>query len=307
MKKITLKVELIILICLAFTNVYSQTTDLFFSEYIEGKGYNKAIEIYNGTGKTVDLSNYTLVLGCNGSQETYRLNLSGSLNNNEVFIIKHSNASEISNANISDHPIMDFNGDDHLKLLKNGIEIDRIGIEGTQESWGKNKGFIRKPNIVSPKTGNNNPNTNGEWIVLAYEDYSNLGTHEIVSTTVGDLKIHITEDGKLGVKTTSIPQGFEMAVNGKAIFKEVKVETTWADFVFKPDYKLRSLKEVEAFIKKNGHLPEIPSEKVVHKQGISVGDMNAKFLQKIEELTLYMIQLKKENEELRREINNIKK
>jgi len=73
------------------------------------------------------------------------------------------------------------------------------------------------------------------------------------------------------------------------------------------------LKEVEAFIKKNNHLPDVPSEKEVMKNGIDVANMDAILLQKIEELTLYMIDLKKENEhlkkgseELRKEIEEIK-
>ncbi len=74
------------------------------------------------------------------------------------------------------------------------------------------------------------------------------------------------------------------------------------------------MKEVEAFIKKNNHLPDVPSEKEVMKNGIDVANMDAILLQKIEELTLYMIDLKKENEhlkkgseELRKEIENLKK
>jgi hypothetical protein len=70
----------------------------------------------------------------------------------------------------------------------------------------------------------------------------------------------------------------------------------WSDFVFDKGYKLRPLKEVESFIKTNGHLPEIPSAKEVAKEGIDLGAMDAKLLQKVEELTLYMIELKQELE-----------
>ncbi|MOA38224.1 hypothetical protein D3C78_1598840 [compost metagenome] len=80
--------------------------------------------------------------------------------------------------------------------------------------------------------------------------------------------------------------------------------------MFEPDYKLRSLSEVEMFIKLNKHLPEIPSAKEVENNGIAVGEMNAKLLQKIEELTLYLIEMKKENEELKSlkgEVDQLKK
>lgn len=86
-------------------------------------------------------------------------------------------------------------------------------------------------------------------------------------------------------------------VNGTIRSKEVKIEATgWPDFVFDKGYKLPSLKEVESHINEKGTLPNIPSEKDVKENGIDVGEMQAKLLQKIEELTLYVIDLKKENE-----------
>lgn len=88
-----------------------------------------------------------------------------------------------------------------------------------------------------------------------------------------------------------------LEVNGTIRAREVKIEATgWADFVFSPDYKLPALKEIETHIKEKGTLPDIPSEKEVLENGIDVGDMQAKLLQKIEELTLHVIELKKENE-----------
>jgi hypothetical protein len=116
---------------------------------------------------------------------------------------------------------------------------------------------------------------------------------------------------RVGIGTTN-PQNL-LDVNGTIRAKEVKVESGWADFVFKPDYQLKPLAEVEQFITTNGHLPEIPTEKEVAQNGVSLGEMNAKLLQKVEELTLYLIKqdgeiksLNKKNEELEKEILNIK-
>lgn len=88
-------------------------------------------------------------------------------------------------------------------------------------------------------------------------------------------------------------------IDGKLFAKEIEVKTNvWADFVFKTDYKLMPLTELESFIKENNHLPNIPTEAEVNTDGINVAEMNVKLLQKIEELTLYVIQLKKENEKI---------
>ena len=76
-----------------------------------------------------------------------------------------------------------------------------------------------------------------------------------------------------------------------------------ADYVFDEDYKLNSLEEVESFVKENKHLPGIPSAKVLEEQGVNVAEMSNLLLQKIEELTLYIIDLKKENEELKELFN----
>ncbi|MDY0237070.1 MAG: hypothetical protein RBR71_13675 [Gudongella sp.] len=95
--------------------------------------------------------------------------------------------------------------------------------------------------------------------------------------------------------------GYKLAVKGKIIAEEVvvKLHENWPDYVFSPNYTLRPLSEVEEHISNHGHLPEVPSAQQVHEDGISVGEMNAILLRKVEELTLYVIELKKEVEELK--------
>ena len=92
---------------------------------------------------------------------------------------------------------------------------------------------------------------------------------------------------------------YHLTVNGKVRTKEVVVESGWADYVFAKDYKLPSLDDVEKFIKANNHLPEIPSAKEIQENGLKVGELQTKMMQKIEELTLYVIELKKEIELLK--------
>ena len=127
----------------------------------------------------------------------------------------------------------------------------------------------------------------------------------------GKVNMVVNTLGNVGIGTEN-PSN-KLDVNGTIRAKEVKVESGWADFVFKPNYQLRPLAEVEQFINTNGHLPEIPTEKEVAQHGVSVGEMNAKLLQKIEELTLYLIEqnkkidiLSKENKNLKQMINGVR-
>ena len=106
------------------------------------------------------------------------------------------------------------------------------------------------------------------------------------------------ENGNLGIGTPN-PKGWRLAVNGKIKAKDIKVETGSRDFVFDKNYNLPTLKEVEKHVNEKGHLKDMPSTKEVEKNGVSLGEMNAKLLQKIEELTLYTIQQQKEIEELK--------
>lgn len=99
----------------------------------------------------------------------------------------------------------------------------------------------------------------------------------------------------------------DVSINGYLHTKEVKVDLTgWADFVFEKEYQLPTLYEVEAYIKKNGHLKDIPNAKDVEENGIFIGEMNSKLLQKIEELTLYMIDFKKEMDKVSLENQKLK-
>ncbi len=106
-------------------------------------------------------------------------------------------------------------------------------------------------------------------------------------------------NGNVAIGTNEVPTGYQLAVNGKVISEEVKVQlqTNWPDYVFSERYNLPTLKEIEAYIEENGHLQNIPSAKVVEREGLQLGDMNAKLLEKIEELTLYIIQQQKELED----------
>ena len=96
----------------------------------------------------------------------------------------------------------------------------------------------------------------------------------------------------------------KLAVDGKIECEEIEVKNIGADYVFDSNYKLRSLGEIENFIKQNGHLPGVNPASETQK-GVNLGEFNQKLLEKVEELTLYMIDLKKENEAMKAEIKSL--
>ncbi|MCB4797235.1 hypothetical protein [Neotamlana laminarinivorans] len=112
------------------------------------------------------------------------------------------------------------------------------------------------------------------------------------------IRMRILSNGNIGIGTalSNNPNNYKLAVKGTIGAQEVKVENsslTWSDFVFHDNYNLPTLKEVEQHIKEKGHLKDIPSAKDVEQNGIFLGEMDAKLLQKIEELTLYIIEQEK--------------
>ncbi|HNW69554.1 MAG TPA: hypothetical protein PKI01_04065 [Bacteroidales bacterium] len=132
-----------------------------------------------------------------------------------------------------------------------------------------------------------------------------------------DVAGNIHSDGCVGINTTTFNVNgldYKLAVNGKILAKEIVVETNWSDFVFEKDYSLMPLSEVEKYIAAHKHLPDVPSAGEVEKNGVALGQTQSLLLQKIEELTLYTIEinkqlelLKAQNKDLQNEVNELKK
>jgi hypothetical protein len=113
-------------------------------------------------------------------------------------------------------------------------------------------------------------------------------------------RIRVDINGNVGIGTVT-PGSYKLNVWGTIRAHEIVVNTTGADFVFEPTYKLRSLAELETFIKTNKHLPDIAPAREMQENGVSAGEMQSKLLQKVEELTLYLIEKDKEIIALKKE------
>ena len=144
-----------------------------------------------------------------------------------------------------------------------------------------------------------------------YEQFDMYG--KIILSTGGGMTpdVIVTENGDVGIGTplTNNPENYKLAVMGKVgVYDDLVIENTsatWADYVFENDYQLLSLNQVEDYIKSNKHLPHVPSAREVKENGVNIVEMDATLLRKIEELTLYMIEMKKQNEALANKVKTL--
>ncbi|ACU62842.1 hypothetical protein [Chitinophaga pinensis] len=114
--------------------------------------------------------------------------------------------------------------------------------------------------------------------------------------------------GSVGIGVINKSATYKLAVDGTIGARKIKVtQETWADFVFDKDYELPSLQELNAYIKEHKHLPGVPSTEEVTKKDLDLGEMNKILLQKIEELTLHLIEQDKQNQEQKQQIELLNK
>lgn len=125
-----------------------------------------------------------------------------------------------------------------------------------------------------------------------------------IGTYTPNAKLHLNGAMLIGNNSSRIATGYQLSVDGKIMAEEVTVQnsTIWPDYVFDSEYVLMPLEDVEKSILKNKHLPNIPSALEVKQKGIELGEMNRKLMEKVEELTLYIIELNKKNEILAQKV-----
>jgi hypothetical protein len=124
--------------------------------------------------------------------------------------------------------------------------------------------------------------------------------------TASTIRMAVTIGGNVLIgKTSQTNTAYKLDVSGYARADKLVVNTTGADFVFDSAYRLPSLNQVEAYVRLNHHLPDIAPAAEMQKEGLDVGENQTKLLQKVEELTLYLIEMKKENEELKARVEKL--
>jgi len=285
------------------SSLFAQVTDLapgdFKNIVISNSGnsdYTKGLillhEMYNGTNLD---NNYAI------GTVTARRGNSGTYNRINVAQINSSSAYQTTNANL-----ISSDNSSNWKLrtcMYNGKKY--LALEIPYDASFHNHGF--KFTGWTTSSGEN----------MKYVAYEKNGTplNTDILTDIADYQANMTSsyfsrffsfNGNVGIGTAVPVEA--LSVKGKILAEEVKVapSANWPDYVFEENYNLPSLAELENYIKANKHLPGIPDQAKVKEEGISLGEMNRKLLEKVEELTLHVIRLTKENEMQQQEIQKLK-
>lgn len=190
----------------------------------------------------------------------------------------------------------DKDGDNSRPLVGGGLIIQgntgtRSTTSGAQLEFAtptgsNNSGMWGQARIIAVNGTANNGEVRGKMILGTRRNFDKLGTG--AQYYYGD-DLVIDQAGNVGIGTTTPKEA--LSVNGNIRSKQITVElANWPDYVFKKAYHLPSLQDVKTYIDQNQHLPEIPSEQQIAKEGLNLGEMNKLLMKKVEELTLYLIE-----------------
>ena len=222
-----------------------EASDLYFSQYIEGTSNNKALEISNGTGTDVDLSDYTIELHANGkSNATSTISLTGTLADGEVLVLYHSSASEtlksVAGENALSASVCNFNGadGDYIVLIRDGTEIDVIGSKTEQSPNHANVNMIRKASITEPSATYNAD----EWDFTSISEDSVDAYANLSEPTSGSSTTPTVAAPQASPQSGAVASGTEItltcATTGASIYYTLNgTEPSASSTLYSPDSK----------------------------------------------------------------------
>lgn len=271
---------------------------------IAGNGSVGNISLVPGT---TTYAGYKLVLTTQAANEGFHMTMGGT---KIMSAYGYNDADEIGFGNLGHQNLLYLNSSGH-------VGVGTTSPAGTFHVYGTNS-----TNAIIESAGNTqaymqfNANGNTSYIGPSANNglLSNISNGDMVMRSFGSLHLSANNAGSpqltltggfVGIGTTTPQEA--LSVNGNIRSKQVKVElNSWPDYVFKPTYVLPSLLEVKIYIDKYQHLPDMPSEAEVAKEGLNLGDINKLLTKKVEELTLYLIEQDKKIDDQHHQLIELK-
>lgn len=299
-------------------------------EFNEIKNYGVVFRLYNETGKVVwsekqELKVENGIINANLGSNT---NFESEIFNNKLYLTLEINGEETEKQiltgspysmiakRVSEDAIVGGNGISIRKLKDGKLEING-NIAGNKNDRGTTGEFLDatkielnyNSDIASTSLFGEKSDGSSQYLGRFVYNSSNndrygTGDNLLLYSYGRDLTFRAISGGDVCIGGIGTSNTNNLRVNGKIYAKEVQVTTNvFPDYVFTDSYNLKSLNEVDNFIQINGHLPGMPSAQEVIQNGMNLKEIQLKLVEKVEELTLHMIELKKENEKLKRQIN----
>lgn len=207
-------------------------------------------------------------------------------------------------------PRSTINGDEALRISGATSDYTISVQDGTgrvQHYWNSTTGSNPTFQVANEDAGKMmfSPDKNSLFEIL-WADGSMANANDPITW---ESKFRVQQNGNVAIGVPGQTFNYKLAVNGTIGTKEVVVENTsaWPDYVFAPDYKLTDLSVLEEYIKKNQHLPGIPSAQEVEENGVALGEMNKLLLEKVEELTLHLIEQNSLNKKQAKRLEKLEK
>lgn len=297
-----------------YSGLYNETGG--FNTYIgEGSG------MQNTTGSNNTFLGRRSGQNNQGSGNVFIGNLAGQneTDSNRLYIDNSNTTSPLIWGDF-ENDILNFNGNVEIgteavtaDLNVKGKVIATKDIRNNRVKLGGNAGYIKLrhvDDVSNFKAAIAPSDLVTSELLLNYNSEFTNGTRIMGNGLLVDGKVGIGD----GMNNAEFHDDYQLAVRGSIIAEELRIRTYtnwWPDYVFEDNYKLPTLEQLEAHIKKQKHLPGIPSAEEVAKEGFAVAEMQAKLLEKIEELTLHLInmnkrmnQLEQENQKLKQDLEN---
>jgi hypothetical protein len=254
---------------------------------------------YNGTTETPmhyfhQNGNIGIATGIPVPQARLEILGAGTTSSTNTFMLRRSNGDTILRIRDDGRMGIGYNGTTYGRT----VNLGGTGINFYTSNEAAFGGAIFPTDTSLVLWSNSNANN---YLVLQ-PSWGNTG----IGTYTPNAKLHLNGAMLIGSNLQRIATGYELSVDGEIMCENLTMQSSgsWPDYVFESNYRLLSIAELEKSIKKNKHLPNVPSAATIKKDGVNMGEISKALLEKVEELTLYVIQLKKENTELE---NRLKK